>query len=918
MVSHPPDAGRPDDPHPGTAWPGVLLAVGGAVSFLGWVVDQPRLTDWFQLGVSIQPNAALVAALSGVGVLLARAGERTAGALVGGFLLLLGALTLIEHLPGLNLGIDTLLTFDRPWGTAGTVSPGRMWVPASLSWTLVGAGLVLASRVTTRRFVPIVALPLAGIASLSLAGYLFGADVLTALPRLTTMAFQTSLFILLAALALVISVPEREPMLTMLDEGAAASLARRSLPFLAGLPVLIGYLGLKGNEAGLYDTPLAMAAVVVALVALTCVVVWRSAVAVRMREAAQRQMQARAFRSDQQAQTVIRQMPGGVFMVDRDFRYVIADGAELRNSPLATTDLVGRTLDEVLDPAKAALFKPLYAGALAGKPFTVEDEEGERMYVTRGVPLRGEEGDIYAVLAISHEITARKRAERAVEAAARQLQLVTDVSPVLLAHCDEDVRYKFVNRAYAERFGLTPGQIIGRTLREVVGEAAFATLQPHVDTVLAGTPVQFEVEIPYGRGMGTQYIYAAYTPEFDAAGRVVGLVAGILNITDRRRAEQALRDADRRKDEFLATLAHELRNPLAPISNSIDILERASSDPLLVNTARGTLRRQVTHMVKLVDDLLDVARINRNKLELRREPVTLSSVLQHALETCRPLADAAQQRLTVSLPTNPVVIDGDPVRLSQVFSNLLTNASRYNHPGGTIDLSAVLDGAAVEVRVRDSGIGLPAEKLEEIFELFSQLQGGPARDSGGLGIGLSLVRRLVELHGGTVSANSEGPGRGSEFIVRLPVVPPGLRSDVQPEAATPATAGLRLLVVDDNVDSAESLALLLELSGHAVRTAHNGPDALAAAATQRPHVVILDLGLPGMSGYEVCQALRREAWGSEMLVVALTGWGQASDRAKTTEAGFDTHLVKPVDPDALAAVIRARFPPPESAPPASV
>jgi signal transduction histidine kinase/ActR/RegA family two-component response regulator len=425
--------------------------------------------------------------------------------------------------------------------------------------------------------------------------------------------------------------------------------------------------------------------------------------------------------------------------------------------------------------------------------------------------------------------------------------------------------------------------------------------------VLAGRPVQFEVEMAAKPGSEPQYMYAAYTPELDGDGRVVGLVAGIVNITERRRAEQAVRDADRRKDEFLATLAHELRNPLAPISNSIDILGRSGANPALLQTVRDTLRRQVSHLTKLVDDLLDVGRISRNKLELRREDVTLAAVLEHSMEACGPMIGEAGQRLAVQLPDQPVVVHGDPVRLSQIFSNLLTNASRYNHQGGHIALSAALDGGEVVVRVRDSGIGIPADQLGAVFEPFFQVRDAASRESGGLGIGLSLVKRLVELHGGSVAAASAGAGHGAEFTVRLPVVrATGVPAPAR-AAAAPAAAGRRFLVVDDNVDAADSLALLLELSGHVVHKAYNGPDALVAARTHRPEVVILDLGLPGMSGYDVCRRLREHDAGQALLVVALTGWGQPGDRERTADAGFDAHLVKPVDQDVLMAVVRQRF-----------
>ncbi|WP_437662404.1 ATP-binding protein [Sorangium sp. So ce1182] len=358
-----------------------------------------------------------------------------------------------------------------------------------------------------------------------------------------------------------------------------------------------------------------------------------------------------------------------------------------------------------------------------------------------------------------------------------------------------------------------------------------------------------------------------------------------------------LRDQDRRKDEFLATLAHELRNPLAPIRTGLEILQVSGSEEQ-DRKILAMIERQVGHMVRMVDDLLDVSRITRGKVELRRERVDLRSVLNSALETSRPLIEAAAHELAVRLPAEPLLLDADPTRLAQVFANLLNNAAKYTPGGGSIRVAARRDGAAVVVRVMDSGVGIPADMLPKVFDMFTQVVRSIDRAQGGLGIGLTLVRRLVELHGGTVHAESEGPGQGSTFTVRLPLAAadvPAARPPSSGSAARHATAALRVLVVDDNVDGAESLALLLRMSGHRTRAVHTGPEALTAARELGADVVFLDIGLPGMDGYEVARRLRADPGFAGLVLVALTGWGTEDDRRRAREAGFDHHLTKPVD-----------------------
>jgi signal transduction histidine kinase len=386
-----------------------------------------------------------------------------------------------------------------------------------------------------------------------------------------------------------------------------------------------------------------------------------------------------------------------------------------------------------------------------------------------------------------------------------------------------------------------------------------------------------------------------------------------LDITERKRLEEELRrraeelaGADRRKDQFLAMLAHELRNPLAPIRNAVELMRQVEIADPSFSASREMVERQVKHLARLVDDLLDVSRITRGSIRLRKEAVDLVTVAERAVEATRPLIETRGHDLTLELPDQPIRMEADPTRLEQVISNLLNNAAKYTMPGGHIWLNVAVEGAEALVRVRDTGIGVPPDVLGRVFEPFVQSDGSLARSEGGLGIGLTLVRSLVEMHGGSVEAHSPGLGQGSEFVLRLPIRPSGSAAAERYESDEPASPldhRSRVLVVEDNVDAAESLAALLRLWGHEVKVVHDGLAAIDAARQQRPEVVLLDIGLPGLDGYQVARKLREEVGLDSALLVAMTGYGQPEDRRRSQEAGIHLHYVKPVEPAILRELL---------------
>lgn len=409
-----------------------------------------------------------------------------------------------------------------------------------------------------------------------------------------------------------------------------------------------------------------------------------------------------------------------------------------------------------------------------------------------------------------------------------------------------------------------------------------------------------------GRNIGLIQLSDKYEGEFtqDDEAILVQMAQMVSVAVENARLVEDLQDASRRKDEFLATLAHELRNPLAPLRNMLEVMKRTDGNREPVQQAHDMMDRQLVHMVRLIDDLLDVSRVSRvsrGKLELRRERIELAPVVNQAVESCRGLIGCAGHEVSIALPTEPVYLYADPVRLTQIFDNLINNACKYTEPGGRIRLTAECRDGEVAVKIKDTGIGIPPDKLGGIFEMFAQVDHSLERLQGGLGIGLTLVKQLVEMHDGRVTAHSDGPGRGSEFVVCLPMLNEKPRPGEQPLPGDKKlqTQSRRILVVDDNRDSAESLAMLLEMSGSETQVAYDGLQAVEVAERFRPDLVLLDIGLPKLNGYEVCQHIRREPWGKDMMIVAISGWGQEQDRLRAQDAGFDRHIVKPVDLEML-------------------
>ncbi len=633
----------------------------------------------------------------------------------------------------------------------------------------------------------------------------------------------------------------------------------------------------------------------------------------------------RLFASRERFAKIVAQAATGVVEMDPQGRITLVNQKYCDMLGYTEAELIGMNMADVTAPDSLKQSLDRIGGLKAGGPGFVIDkhylrQDGVLVPATSSVnALRGPDGEFQGVVAMVLDTTETREAAEKLRASEERYRTLFESMDQGFAVIEmildadgrpDDYRFLEMNAMFKRHTGLV--DVTGKTVRELVPSLDRFWFDTYGKVALTGEAVRFENEVP-----AMERWFDVYATRIGGAGSLkVALL--FTDITERRHAEAQLRqlaadlsDADRRKTEFLATLAHELRNPLAPIRSGLGVMRLAGDNPAALLKVREMMERQVGHMVHLIDDLLDIARISGGKLELKRERADLKRVLSSAVETSQPLIEAARHHLQVTLPDAPLAIDADVTRIAQVVANLLNNAAKYTPAGGRIDLSVRQDGAMAVIAVSDSGVGIPADSLKSVFDMFKQVERHMDRAQGGLGIGLSLVRRLVEMHGGTVSAASAGAGLGSTFEVRLPLATGDAAAPAprRQDAATGQLEGLRILVVDDNVDAALTLSMILEAGGHVTRVVHDGITALGAAKEFLPQVAFLDIGMPGLNGYETASAMRRTPGLEGVTLVALTGWGTDSDRLRSSAAGFDHHLTKPAQlrsvQDLLAGLARA-------------
>ena len=615
---------------------------------------------------------------------------------------------------------------------------------------------------------------------------------------------------------------------------------------------------------------------------------------------------------------------------DSGFRHIFVNTAAELATGRPASYFIGKTQRELGMPD--ALYVPwenaISAVFASGQPqvieFSHEGASGRSDYASRLVPEFGERSTVDYVLSVTHDITEQRNTQTIVKASAERLQLA--LAAARSGVWEMDISSGTIDWS-PENFllyGRDPA--LGRPSYadwlQMMHPLDMSETELAVRKALGGETPDFRHEFriihPHG---GIRWLLALGKVDFNAAGMPLRLSGINLDVTERKQMEKALLDEDQRKDEFLATLAHELRNPLAAMSAGLDLLNLSLHDPALAGRTRDMMQRQFGHMVRLVDDLLDISRVGSGKIELRRESLTVQNIVAHAVEGSNALIQALGHQFDISMPDQPVWVHGDLTRLAQVLANLLNNAAKYTASGGRIALTVHVEGQQVAISIADNGAGIPVDMQARIFDLFAQVDNTLSQSHGGLGIGLSLARKLIDMHAGSITCESGGLGKGSTFTARLPLALPKetatAAATATPDVALPdlpakahATAAVsggpaqRVLIVDDNEDAAEALAMMLRYSGFETITAFGGNEGLAASRTFQPGVIFLDLGLPGMNGYEVARQIRSDAHARDAFLIALTGWGSDEDRRLSSEAGFDLHLTKPVDMQALTTLLR--------------
>jgi len=890
---------------------GVAVGLGGLITLIGWAADVQRLTDWTNDGISMFPIPAICAVVSGVALVLSSLSERRyrpAIHVMASGVAVISALTLFEHITGTNLGIDTLL-FPRAWGQAAAAAPMRMGPPASLSFLLIGAALVLLhSGRRARCAAAAFGVAVIAIAALSLIGRLYGAQEMYTVPHLTGIALQTASTLLALGAGLVASLPDHEPLRVLLERSSAGMLARRSLPIVIVLSVALGALRVLIQTHGLVDVAFGTALRTLVEIVLLTGLLWRAVAMLRTHEQELRASEVEIRRQAAQLASFLQTAPIALHRVGSDGIILWANDAELNTFGYTRDEYVGQHIAafHVDQHAIADILARLTGGEPVREyPARIRCKDGSIKSVLIDSSVLWEAGRFVHTQCFTRDVTEQQQGE---ETRALLAAIIEASSDAIVSKTLEGIVTSW--NVGAER-------VFGYSAEEMIGQSILRIVPPHrvgdVATILAaigrGERIEhFESERVRKDGRIIN-VSLAVSPIIDAKGHIIGASKIARDITESAKLYEAAQqgraaaeEASHAKDRFLAMLSHELRNPLAAVRNAVTT---AALDPARARRALEIARRGTDQLTRLIDDLLEVTRLTQGRITLRRERVALEEIVTRTIDALRPFFDERSLTLNVSLPAQPIEVDGDPARLEQVLGNLLMNAAKFTEPAGQVTIGLEYEDGWGVLRVRDTGIGIAPELLPRIFELFVQADQALDRTRGGLGIGLTVVKQLIEMHAGAVEAHSAGIGRGAEIVVRLPATIGAAQVARTVAAAPPVrrTVKARVLIVEDNADAAESLMMLLELLGLRVRVAHDGFAALVAACANPPDVMLIDIGLPEMDGYELAQRIRQEPALRDVTLVALTGYGREEDRQRALAAGFDYHLVKPVDPRKLDALV---------------
>ena len=890
------DPERPSQPATATrisAWLGAYAAAGGLAALLGWVLNVRPLTDWFRQGMSQMPNNALLVFAAGVALILWSFGKRAISKALGAFVAVVAGATVFEHLTTVNLGIDTLLLF-RDWGQQGTVAPGRMGVPGSVALTIIG--LTLALRREKQRLVVTGGLLTIGIAMLSLIGYLFGADLLFTIPKLTTIALQTTTMILALGAGLVASVPNRAPMTMLLGDSAAALVVHRALPGLVLIPLVLGWLALRGQKNGLFDVAFGTALLVFTLIGLLVALLWWSAAAIAEHEAAMRESRDRLA-------GILGSITDAFMTLDAHWRFVFVNEETERRLGRPRSELIGRSLWEVYPGGEGDELQTQLRRAMHQR-ISVEYEvfypSWQRWMADRAYPTADGGLAVY-----SRDITKRKKAEEALRESEQKFLLLFEKAAFGAAVATlPDGRFVDVNEGFEKMFGFAREEVIGRTSIELGINSDQPMRQRALDQLVRDGYVR-DLEVTLRTKSGEQRTFVNNLTIIELGGEP-HLLSTLQDITDRKASEEALRAADRMKDEFLATLSHELRTPLTAIIGWSQLLLDGGLDAREQRIALEAIRSSAKAQAQLTDDVLDVSRIVTGKVRLHRHPSDLAEVIDSAVATVRPAAEAKGIPLRLTLARGLPAHFIDPERIQQVVWNLLANAIKFSPQNTPVEVDLRGDGEQTVIEVIDHGPGIPRDFLPFVFERFRQADSSSSRTHAGLGIGLALAKDLVELHGGTIDVQSE-EGRGSRFTVRLPQPAADSDQPLRPKASAAGAHalldGVRVLYVDDREDARVLISAMLRQHGADVVPVESVDEAVNVLDREPLDVVVTDLAMPRRDGYDLLATMRSDTRWNQLPVLALTAQGRIDDEKRAQNAGFKAFLRKPIEPKELAAAV---------------
>jgi PAS domain S-box-containing protein len=900
----------------------IYAILGGALTLAGWAFDIRRLTDWGNDGISMFPNTAVCALLCGVSLLLTAA--RESGWRLGmmraaaGIVIVIAGATLLEHLFGWNLGIDTLI-LERPWGQRAAAAPMRMGPPASIAFLALSLCVLLASAgVRERRIASTLALLPVGISTLSLTGYWFGADQLFGVARYTGIAWQTSTMIAALGIGTLAAVPEAGVVAALGRQDAGGALLRRLIVPIVLIPLVLGWLRMLGQNAGLYDTAFGTSLRSLIEVVLFFVLLWWTSNSVSRYESSASEARSRlAAIVESTDDAVVSKSLDGVIKswnvgAERIFGYSAAEAVGKH----ITMIIPSERIDE-----ETEIVSRIKRGERVEHFETIRvRKDGIRIHVSLTIsPVKDADGRITGASKIARDITEQRLVQE-------QLRAIVDATPECVQIVDPDGALQFINRAGLAMFEADSEKaVLGKSALDLVVHEHRADWQSNHERVCGGEKLSWEFSIVGLKGTRRwMESHAAPLPLPD--GRT-GQLAVTREVTLQKQLEQereklleserwARNEAERAsqlKDEFLATVSHELRTPLNSILGWSQLLN-VSPNTADLKQGLEVIERNARAQAQLIEDLLDMSRIISGKVRLDVQTMDLPAVIQAAIESIAPAAEAKGIRLRKVLDPQAGTVSGDPTRLQQVVWNLLTNAIKFTPKGGAVDIILQRVNSHLEIIVHDTGIGIAEESLAAIFERFRQVDSSTTRSQGGLGIGLSIVKQLVELHGGSITAKSAGEGHGATFIVTLPLSPVlPAESRVHPTASKARSLefgqvdlrGVKVLVVDDEPDARTLIRRVLTECGAEVIAAESASHGLEQLLSNRPHVVVSDIGMPVKDGYQFIREVRNldEAKGGRTPAIALTAFARSEDRMRAMLAGYQVHVAKPIEPQELAVTV---------------